>query len=195
MTERSTPKTEQWGGPSFSLACTMVPFHSTNLSSSLHLHLPSTEEIEKQAKSRKLPANTNRARDEVQYELAFLQGKVAELEQQLKKLHLHNSNMTPRRDLSMPAVPTQLVQVLRVWKEISTRQRRRRDEAQRENARLRRVVERKKKLATGLSTLLRKQLTQEGVLRLAEEKQNTTERRTTCVLDFRGDIGEFQDLF
>ncbi|KAG1712699.1 hypothetical protein DVH05_000439 [Phytophthora capsici] len=122
---------------------------------------------------------------------AFLNGKVAELEQQLKHLQLRNSNMPLRRQ---PAVQKQ-VHVPRVWKDISTRQRRRRDEAQRENARLKRIVERKKKLATGLSSLLRKQLTQEGVLRLTEEKQNTIERRATRVLDFRGDIAEFQDLF
>lgn len=138
----------------------MVPLHLTNFwgaSSNSRLLLPSSEEVGRQPKSKKLPANTNRARDEAQYELAFLNGKVAELEQQLKHLQLRNSNMPLRRQ---PAVQMQ-VHVPRVWKDISTRQRRRRDEAQRENARLRRIVERKKKVATGLSSLLRKQLTQE----------------------------------
>ncbi|KAK1935636.1 hypothetical protein P3T76_010331 [Phytophthora citrophthora] len=81
LTEKPPPKTDQGlGGPSFPLACSMVPFHTTNLwkaSSNLQLLLQSSEEMEKRPKSRKLPANTNRARDEVQYELAFLNGKVA----------------------------------------------------------------------------------------------------------------------
>ncbi|KAG1710523.1 hypothetical protein DVH05_013249 [Phytophthora capsici] len=185
------------GGPSFSLDCreasTMVPFNMQNLvtgaCSSLPLRLPSNEEVLPKAKAKKATTNPNRVRDEAQYELAFLRGKVAELELQLQNLQL---NAKPSGKLT---VPRQLVQMPKVWKEMASRQRRRRDAAQRENVRLRLIVERKRKMATGLSALLRKRLAQQGSDFLRGEVSNVTERRTASVLDFQGDIGDFQELF
>ncbi|GMF45813.1 unnamed protein product [Phytophthora fragariaefolia] len=168
----------EYGGPAFTLACkeasAMVPFSMKDLingttSSELQLHLPTNDEPKarpKSAKAKKAPTNPNRVRDEAQYELAFLREKVAELELQLKKLQL-TATPSPNGGITTALpVPRQLAQVPRVWKDMASRQRRRRDEAQRENVRLRLIVERKRKMATGLSALLRKRLTQQVLVGL-----------------------------
>ncbi|ETK72637.1 hypothetical protein L915_20314 [Phytophthora nicotianae] len=193
------------GGPSFTIDCreaaTMVPFNMKNLvdgaiASGFRLSLPSSDETmtrPKASKTKKVPANPNRVRDEAQYELAFLREKVVELELQLKNLQL---NTKSNGEFSVKAsVPRELMQVPRVWKEMAVRQRRRREQVQRENVRLRLIVERKRKMATGLSALLRKRLTQQGAECWRGKGSNITEDRTACVLDFQGDIGDFHDLF
>lgn len=155
------------GGPSFAIACReasiMVPFNMKRLldganANRLQLRLPppSDDRPPKSTKAKKQQANPNRVRDEAQYEVAFLRGKVAQLELQLRNLQL---NAALSGDFL--AVPRPIGQVPRVWKEMAKRQRRRRDEAQRENIRLRLIVERKRKMATGFSALLRKRLTQQ----------------------------------
>ncbi|KAE9042930.1 hypothetical protein PR002_g3623 [Phytophthora rubi] len=165
-------------GPTFTVACkeasAMVPISmkslmsgSRSLSSGLQLSLPTADASPtkpKSTKAKKTPTNPNRVRDEAQYEVAYLREK------------------------------RPFAQVPRVWKEIATRQRRRRDEAQRENVRLRLMAERKRKMATGLSALLRKRLSQQGAECSRGKDQVCTERRTS-VLDFQGDIGDFHDLF
>ncbi|KAL4165359.1 hypothetical protein KRP22_004087 [Phytophthora ramorum] len=185
--------------PSFTIACRatsgMVPLimtcqHAAGLSLSLS---PNCEPLarQKSTKPKKAQSNPNRVRDEAQYELAFLREKVAELGQQLQSLQLNG----PIGDSTfVPTVPSSLGQVPRVWKDMAIRQRRRRDEAQRENVRLRLIVERKRKMATGLSALLRKRLTQQGA-ECARDNNLYIPDRDTCVLDFQGDIGDFQDLF
>ncbi|KAG7381383.1 hypothetical protein PHYPSEUDO_006088 [Phytophthora pseudosyringae] len=200
-------------GPSFALDCReasgMVPLSMAKLlngagsSGCLQLRLPPGDEEPPKAakKAKKAAANPNRVRDEAQYELAFLREQVTQLELQLKSLHL---NATSTRQMNA-ALSSRLEQVPRVWKEVAGRQRRRRDDAQRDNVRLRLIVERKRKMATGLSALLRKRLTQQvrnglgmpqmGAECLRGKGSNATERRAACVLDFQGDIGDFQELF
>ncbi|KAE9029276.1 hypothetical protein PF004_g15689 [Phytophthora fragariae] len=196
-------------GPTFTVACkeasAMVPISmkslmsgSRSLSSGLQLSLPTADASPtkpKSTKAKKTPTNPNRVRDEAQYEVAYLREKVAELELQLRKLQLHATPSSTIDFLAAMSVQRPFAQVPRVWKEIATRQRRRRDEAQRENVRLRLMAERKRKMATGLSALLRKRLTQQGAECSRGKGQVCTERRTTSVLDFQGDIGDFHDLF
>jgi len=117
-----------------------------------------TQAHQKLTRAKKVPANPNRVRDEAQYELAFLREKVAEMEQQLRNLHL---NTPSSNAAALVSVPRSLPPVPRVWQDMASRQRRRRDDALRENVRLRLIVERKRKMATGLSALLRKRLTQQ----------------------------------
>ncbi|KAF4030796.1 hypothetical protein GN244_ATG17424 [Phytophthora infestans] len=203
-------KSEQYravliGGPSFSIDCreaaTMVPLNMKTLisgaiASEFRPSLPRCHEIMTQpnaTKTKKVPANPNRVRDEVQYELAFLRQKVAELELQLNKMHLKTTSTGKVN--AKASLPRPLMQVPLVWKEMAARQQRRREGAQRENVRLRLIVERKRKMATGLSALLRKRLTQQGAECLRGKGSHTTEQRTACVLDFQGDIGDFHDLF
>ncbi|KAG6948159.1 hypothetical protein JG687_00015654 [Phytophthora cactorum] len=194
-----------FGGPSFAIDCreaaTMVPLNMKSLlndaiAPDLRLSLPPSNETmtrPKTTKAKKVSANPNRVRDEAQYELAFLREKVAELELQLKNLQLNAASSAKVN--AMASRPRQLVQVPLVWKDMAVRQRRRLEEAQRENVRLRLIAERKRKMATGLSVLLRKRLTQQGVECLRGKGSHTIERRTACVLDFQGDIEDFQDLF
>ncbi|KAE9253736.1 hypothetical protein PF002_g3183 [Phytophthora fragariae] len=162
-------------GPTFTVACkeasAMVPISmkslmsgSRSLSSGLQLSLPTADASPtkpKSTKAKKTPTNPNRVRDEAQYEVAYLREKVAELELQLRKLQLHATPSSTIDFLAAMSVQRPFAQVPRMWKEIATRQRRRRDEAQRENVRLRLMAERKRKMATGLSALLRKRLTQQ----------------------------------
>ncbi|KAG2759610.1 hypothetical protein Pcac1_g28347 [Phytophthora cactorum] len=160
-----------FGGPSFAIDCreaaTMVPLNMKSLlndaiAPDLRLSLPPSNETmtrPKTTKAKKVSANPNRVRDEAQYELAFLREKVAELELQLKNLQLNAASSAKVN--AMASRPRQLVQVPLVWKDMAVRQRRRLEEAQRENVRLRLIAERKRKMATGLSVLLRKRLTQQ----------------------------------
>ncbi|GMF22076.1 unnamed protein product [Phytophthora lilii] len=112
------------GGPKFSIACkessAMTPLDLKGLlGEDVELSLPSSDEI--QTRPKKRPTSSNTARDEAQYELAFLREQVAELELHLKKLQFR-----PGCGAEM-SVPRSLVQVPRVWKDIASRQRRRRD--------------------------------------------------------------------
>ncbi|KAE8981126.1 hypothetical protein PR002_g23918, partial [Phytophthora rubi] len=82
-----------------------------------------------------------------------------------------------------------------MWREQAARQRRRREEAERDNVLLRLAVERQKKVATDLRSLMSKRsskLTNEyaSLASLCSSQSNSVD-----VLDFRGDIGDFHELF
>ncbi|KAG3104247.1 hypothetical protein PI124_g11405 [Phytophthora idaei] len=77
------------------------------------------------------------------------------------------------------------------WKGIAGRQRKRRESAQRENSRLRIIEEKQRKIAVDLTALLRKRVTECSHIK----DPHAEGRRLSRVLDFHGDIGEFQGLF
>uniref|UniRef100_H3HDS3 START domain-containing protein n=1 Tax=Phytophthora ramorum TaxID=164328 RepID=H3HDS3_PHYRM len=137
-------------------------------------------------RKRKPQANPNRARNELRFELAFLREKVTQLQQELQTLQPDSQPKMLCQDGARPSS-----QVLCAWKGVADRQRRRREDAERENARLRLNVERQRKVAVDLSNLLRK--------RMAEcadaQDPSAKEHRFTRVLDFHGDMGDFQELF
>ncbi|KAJ8575002.1 hypothetical protein ON010_g4211 [Phytophthora cinnamomi] len=204
LTKNEQSSAESSGGPSFSIACreaaAMEPLGmkiGDNSAELLQLSFPTEEELDgwPQASSlKKVAANPNRVRDQIQYEVAYLREKVAELELQLRTLQITKG--VPRRNpFTKSSVPRCFGEVPRVWKEVASRQQRRRDQAKRENVRLRIIVERKKKMATGLTALLHKQLAQQATECLRGKGQHYSERLATCVLDFRGDIGGFSSLF
>ncbi|ETP30299.1 hypothetical protein F442_20674 [Phytophthora nicotianae P10297] len=148
-------------------------------------------------KPRKPQANPNRVRNELRFELAYLREKAAQLEQELsslqKKQQANSDALTVRRQTPTVIIVPHggLTQEHEAWKGIAARQRMRREGAERENSRLRIIVEKQRKIAVDLANLLRK--------RVAESSQikdpHTEERRLSCVLDFHGDIGEFRELF
>ncbi|KAI9895142.1 hypothetical protein PsorP6_019334 [Peronosclerospora sorghi] len=150
----------------------------------------------------------NKARNERKIELAYLREKVAQLELELRALKLHprvqprlshhhaynQEQICVKQDaelgspfsLSGPAIPM-------VWKEVACRQRSRREKAERENVRLKLIVENQIKTAKGLEKLLLKRAKQQFVERsnLSQKKSKYSQGRT---LDFRADLNSFKDL-
>lgn len=110
---------------------------------------------------RKPQANPNRVRNELRFELTYLREKVSQLEQELSSLQLQprvkllsNGQAGEVSSLQVSSSP----HVLSAWKGVAGRQRQRREDAERENARLRLIVERQRKVAIDLSELLRKRV-------------------------------------
>ncbi|KAG6614251.1 M96 mating-specific protein family [Phytophthora cinnamomi] len=151
----------------------------------------------KSSRPRKPQANPNRARDEMKFELAYLREKSVQLEQELS--HLQQQAQTNATSVvCRENVPTVVIvhhgestQGLGVWEGIAGRQRKRREDAERENARLRLLLERQRKAAADLANLLRKR-----VVECARGKDpRAAEHQLSRVLDFHGDIDAFRDLF
>ncbi|KAK1944701.1 hypothetical protein P3T76_003234 [Phytophthora citrophthora] len=174
--------------PSFDVDCVdtfmMIPFrHIESLrvnASSAGFQVP--DETKRPAKK----VNPNRARDNAQYNLVYLREKVNELEAKLQSLRLNSKGVENAGSIGrMDSMP-------RVWEEISSRQKRHRDRAEHENARLRVVVQRKQKMVNGLCAVLQKHILQQSL------KCSQSVELSQCsirVMDFEGDIEGFQDLF
>ncbi|KUF87264.1 hypothetical protein AM588_10002189 [Phytophthora nicotianae] len=113
-------------------------------------------------KPRKPQANPNRVRNELRFELAYLREKAAQLEQELsslqKKQQANSDALTVRRQTPTVIIVPHggLTQEHEAWKGIAARQRMRREGAERENSRLRIIVEKQRKIAVDLAKLLRK---------------------------------------
>ncbi|GMF17906.1 unnamed protein product [Phytophthora lilii] len=122
----------------------------------------------------------NRARNERKIELAYLREKVAQLELELRAIKLHPRAQTRairhdgekqerevKKRAAASATPGSTVslydpvQVPTVWKEVACRQRRRREKAERENVRLKLILENQIKMAKGLESLLQKRAKQQ----------------------------------
>ncbi|KAG2790838.1 hypothetical protein Pcac1_g778 [Phytophthora cactorum] len=76
-------------------------------------------------------------------------------------------------------------------KGVADRQLRRREDSERENTRLRLNVEHQRKVAIDLTKLLRKRMAECAEAQDPSVKEN----RFTRVLDYHGDLAEFQELF
>ncbi|KAG6614138.1 M96 mating-specific protein family [Phytophthora cinnamomi] len=154
----------------------------------------------KATRKRKPQANPNRARNELRFELAFLREKVTQLQQELQALQPEaQDNLLCDGGQTTTALATvsgarrsrPSSQVLCAWKGVADRQRRRREDSERENARLRMTVEHQRKVAIDLSKLLRKRMAECADAQDPSVKEN----RFTRVLDFHGDMGEYHELF
>ncbi|KAG1710520.1 hypothetical protein DVH05_013246 [Phytophthora capsici] len=147
----------------------------------------------KSTRKRKPQTNPNRARNELRFELAFLREKVTQLQQELQTLQ------PPEDDTESTTLATRgngrrsrpSSQVLCAWKGVADRQLRRREDSERENARLRMNVEHQRKVAIDLTKLLRKRMAECAEAQDPSVKEN----RFTRVLDYHGDLAEFQELF
>ncbi|KAE8970688.1 hypothetical protein PF001_g25946 [Phytophthora fragariae] len=138
----------------------------------------------------------NRIRNERTKEIAFLR-------EQMERLHIDLKVLRTRRTQEQSAENATALIVAKssasvpgsMWREQAARQRRRREEAERDNVLLRLAVERQKKVATDLRSLMSKrssQLTNEyaSLASLCSSQSNSVD-----VLDFRRDIGDFHELF
>ncbi|KAE9196291.1 hypothetical protein PF004_g20185 [Phytophthora fragariae] len=167
-----------------------------------HRAVPAATQAAKPKKStrkRKPQANPNRARNELRFELAFLREKVTQLQQELQSLQPESQDNLLCQGEQSTALATVSAarrsrpssQVLCAWKGVADRQRRRREDSERENARLRMTVEHQRKVAIDLSKLLRKRMAECADAQDPSVKEN----RFTRVLDFHGDMGQYQELF
>ncbi|CEG49392.1 uncharacterized protein PHALS_07157 [Plasmopara halstedii] len=148
----------------------------------------------------------NRARNERKIELAYLREKATQLELELQALKLHTRFQTrsicqqsnqkqtnvKKKDAIMSVYDS--VQTPTVWKEVACRQRRRREKAERDNVRLKLILENQIRMARGLENLLQKRAKQQiiGCSSLSETKKAKYSQGRQ--LDFRADVNEFKDL-
>ncbi|KAL3670590.1 hypothetical protein V7S43_003782 [Phytophthora oleae] len=125
---------------------------------------------------RRVKVNPNRARDERKHELAYLRNKVEQMELELETMRyrrrargIRSAEPPPassngkskalvttcsKSAISSPRMPF-------IWRDIATRQQQRREKSERENARLKLVLESQVKLAKSMETLLQKRARQQ----------------------------------
>ncbi|KAG6610188.1 M96 mating-specific protein family [Phytophthora cinnamomi] len=137
----------------------------------------------------------NRSRNERKKEIAFLREQLQKLQLDRQALQSKAAEQTDKEEETAGQSGEETALVPRVWREMAGRQRKRRREAESENIRLKVVVEQQQKVADSLRSLLRKRAAQ-----LEKEYSAFTDpafsgHYVDRVLDFRGDIGEFQGLF
>ncbi|TDH74033.1 hypothetical protein CCR75_003849 [Bremia lactucae] len=146
----------------------------------------------------------NRARNERKIELAFLREKVTQLEVELQAQKLHSRKQTIRlkdekqhtdlkaHDCTMTAHET--AQIPGTWEEVAYRQRRRREIAERENVRLKLILQDQIRMARNLESLLLKR-TKQQVAKCSTFSQNKVSKYSQGrTLEFRADVNDFQDL-
>ncbi|KAJ8535345.1 hypothetical protein ON010_g13393 [Phytophthora cinnamomi] len=136
--------------------------------------------------------NPNRARDEAQFELVYLRDKVKELETKLRSLQLNSVSV---EGVLVPAQLSPLTRMPQVWEDMASRQRCHREKAEQENARLKVMVERKQKMVIGLCQALQKRFIDQNAKYCHGVELDAVDQCSVEVVDFHGDIGEFQDLF
>ncbi|KAG6609771.1 Dynein heavy chain 1 [Phytophthora cinnamomi] len=152
--------------------------------------------------------DSNRVRNERKLEIAYLRDRIEKLQIDLKTLQTHKDGQPkpPRltQQLEVQYLPTNTLVVAMtnsispissVWQEIADRQQRRRKEAERENIRLKLVMERQRKVANTLSSLLQKRASQLENDCSCFSSLNCPKHQIVHVLDYHGDISSFQGLF
>ncbi|KAG6610282.1 M96 mating-specific protein family [Phytophthora cinnamomi] len=198
--DNAAPQIHEETGPQATRAVRSKAAAKRSLSSSEEKRKRQNEVNERRRLLRKVGVygDSNRVRNERTREIAFLREQMERLQLDLKVLQTRQvqeqrearrANATALVARNPTSVPGGM------WKEQAVRQRRRRQEAERDNVRLRLAVERQQKVATNLKSLMNKrssQLTNECASLVSS---CCAQRNTVDVLDFRGDIGDFRNLF
>ncbi|KAI9909334.1 hypothetical protein PsorP6_015347 [Peronosclerospora sorghi] len=106
--------------------------------------------------------NPNRARDNRKNELAYLRNKVRQMEDRLLSLRQQYNN---NKSSNTSAIPKKLisesVKVPLVWRDMASTQQLLREKAERENARLKLVLESQIKLAKSMETVMQRRMRQQ----------------------------------
>ncbi|KAG2862503.1 hypothetical protein PC110_g6005 [Phytophthora cactorum] len=144
----------------------------------------------------------NRARNERKLEIAYLREKMGQLEKELQTLQERPDHTISERQESgscatpCASAPTSCTetQVFSIWEGLAARQRGRREKAERENVRLKLVLEGQIKVAKSLENLLLKRAQQQ----IADCSSSIQKPGAICppgrTLDFRADAADFQEL-
>ncbi|KAE9012509.1 hypothetical protein PR003_g1557 [Phytophthora rubi] len=106
--------------------------------------------------------NPNRARDNRKNELAYLRNKVKQMEDQLqslRQLYIENKDSTSTATTMRSIVDT--VGMPPVWRDMAATQQLRREKAERENARLKLVLESQIKLAKSMEAVMQRRTRQQ----------------------------------
>uniref|UniRef100_H3GNN3 M96 mating-specific protein family n=1 Tax=Phytophthora ramorum TaxID=164328 RepID=H3GNN3_PHYRM len=144
----------------------------------------------KQLRKAGVYGDANKARNERSREIAFLREQMERLQLDLEVLQ------SPKGEKPRVLVKKAGVQVTGgLWQQLACQQKRRREETERDNVLLRLAIERQKKVAGGLRSLMQRRATQltnecSSLMTLVCSKHHVVE-----VLDLRGDLGDFQELF
>ncbi|ETI40142.1 hypothetical protein L914_13893 [Phytophthora nicotianae] len=131
----------------------------------------------------------NRARNDSRKEIAYLRQQMDKLQIDLKSLEdRRKRRMQQQERLSEHLIVVYSApQILNMWQVIAEKQRQRREEAERENARLKLITERQQKAADSLSSLLKKRENQ-SMNDCASFMDVSPRQRIVHVVDFHGDI-------
>ncbi|KAG6966175.1 hypothetical protein JG687_00005005 [Phytophthora cactorum] len=155
---------------------------------------------------RRVKVNPNRARDERKHELAYLRNKVEQMETELETMR-HRRRTRGIRSAEPP--PDSRSQALTttcskpaassskmpfIWRDIATRQQHRREKSERENARLKLVLESQVKLAKSMEILLQKRARQQvsGCAEVVGASGDLSSQG--CTLDFLVDKDTYEAL-
>ncbi|RAW28004.1 hypothetical protein PC110_g15603 [Phytophthora cactorum] len=144
-------------------------------------------------------SDPNRARSERRKEVAYLRQQIERLQIDLQNLEDRRKRRTDQpQQLERSPQPLMVVnaalQIPNMWQVIAEKQRQRREEAERENVRLKWIAERQQKVADSLSSLLKRRASQ-LMNDCASVVDVSPREQTVHVVDFSGDIGDFQGLF
>ncbi|KAG7395763.1 hypothetical protein PHYBOEH_003198 [Phytophthora boehmeriae] len=154
---------------------------------------------------RRSKVNPNRARNERKHELAYLKSKVEQMETELEALRhrrhakgsLNDKSSCDNTQALLPSCSNSAVasrKTPHIWRDIATRQQKRREKSERENARLKLVLESQVKLAKSMETLLQKRSRQQ-ISGCAEVVGSTEDFSSQgCTLDFLVDKDTFEAL-
>ncbi|KAG7395239.1 hypothetical protein PHYBOEH_004013 [Phytophthora boehmeriae] len=110
---------------------------------------------------RRPQANPNRARDQRKHELAYLRIKVQQMERELDTLRQRQSDVVLLKDDASAITTIAGEGAPSIWKDIAIRQEKKREESERENAKLKLLLEGQVKLARSMETLLEKRAKQQ----------------------------------
>ncbi|KAF4315627.1 hypothetical protein BBI17_007922 [Phytophthora kernoviae] len=156
-TTTSTIKTELQTVPS---ACASSA--NTNTNSSARRSSRSDDAPAGGKTKRRIRLNPNRARDNRKNELAYLRNKVKQMEEQLlglRQQYVDSKDPTSLTSTSRSIVDT--LGALPVWRDMAAAQQLRREKAERENARLKLVLESQIKLAKSMETVMQRRTRQQ----------------------------------
>ncbi|GMF45991.1 unnamed protein product [Phytophthora fragariaefolia] len=143
--------------------------------------------------------DSNRARNERRIEVAYLREKVAQLESELESLQQHRvSTKLIKQDGQSVAteghsgalVPTSVAEQS-VWKPVAQQQRKRREKAEIENARLKLVLESQLKAAKSMQMLLLKRAKNQCARTVTSD---TTDFAAGRMVNYHSDLGDFEDM-
>ncbi|ETI41930.1 hypothetical protein F441_12841 [Phytophthora nicotianae CJ01A1] len=155
---------------------------------------------------RRVKVNPNRARDERKHELAYLRNKVEQMERDLDTMrHRRRArgirSAEPPPDARSQALTTTYSKPSAssskmpfIWRDIATRQQHRREKSERENARLKLVLESQVKLAKSMEILLQKRARQQvsGCAEVVGASGDLSSQG--CTLDFLVDKDTYEAL-
>ncbi|KAG1703270.1 hypothetical protein DVH05_008179 [Phytophthora capsici] len=136
-------------------------------------------------------SDPNRARNEKTREIAFLRDQMEKLQLDLKVLQ--QKHKKPKNAL-IP-MHSNVTQSPSLWREQAVRQRRRREQVECDNVRLKLAIERQRKVADTLGALVRKRTRQVNNECAALINQCCVNRRMIDVSDFCGNVEDFRELF